>query len=139
LGDEDPVSAWWSITFADWYGGEGRTVQIVSATAPWYSTGLPAVPLRWVLIHNPRGVFRTQNVLCTDLRSGVGRFLVREAFADGVNFQVVRRHLGFGTQRPWSDLAFLWTAPALSDLFSLVTLFAHRQNVRTTTVRKAAW
>jgi hypothetical protein len=42
-------------------------VEIVSETALWYSTGLPAVPLRWVLIRDPRGVFRTQAVLCTDL------------------------------------------------------------------------
>jgi hypothetical protein len=28
-------------------------VEVVSNTALWYSTGLPAVPLRWVLIRDP--------------------------------------------------------------------------------------
>src|SRR5215207_5987889 len=36
---EDPATAWTSITVADWYGGEERTVEVASATAIWYSTG----------------------------------------------------------------------------------------------------
>ena len=44
-----------------------------------------------------------------------------------VTFQEVRRHLGFETQRQWSDLAIRRTTPALLGLFSLVTLFAHRR------------
>ena len=36
------------------------------------------------------------------------------------------RHLGFETQRQWSELAIRRTTPALLGLFSLVTLFAHR-------------
>jgi hypothetical protein len=39
----------------------------------------------------------------------------------------MRRHLGFETQRQWSDIAIQRTTPALLGLFSLVTLFAHRQ------------
>jgi hypothetical protein len=35
---------------ARWYGAEGRSVEVVSNSALWYSTGLPAVALRWVLI-----------------------------------------------------------------------------------------
>jgi hypothetical protein len=34
-------------TVANWYGSEQRTVEIASQTAVWYSTGLPAVPVRW--------------------------------------------------------------------------------------------
>jgi hypothetical protein len=46
-----------------------------------------------------------------------------------VTFQEVRRHLGFETQRQWRTevLAIRRTTPALLGLFSLVTLFAHRQ------------
>src|SRR4051794_15534593 len=55
-------------------------------------------------------------------------------------FQEVRRHLGFETQRQWSDLAIRRTTPALLGLFSLVTLFAHRQMTQATgCVRQAAW
>ena len=51
----------------NWYGNSKRTIEIVSGTALWYSTGLPAVPLRWVLIRDPQGEFETQALLCTDL------------------------------------------------------------------------
>ncbi|MBA3702906.1 MAG: hypothetical protein M3Q62_14680 [Actinomycetota bacterium] len=47
--------------------GSGKPVEIASATAVWYSTGLFAVPIRWVLVHDPRVEFKTQTLLCTDL------------------------------------------------------------------------
>jgi hypothetical protein len=57
-----------------------------------------------------------------------------------VTFQEVRRHLGFETQRQWSDSAIRRTTPALLGLFSLVTLFAHRQMRQAADVfRQAAW
>jgi hypothetical protein len=39
-------------------------VEIASETAVWYGTGLFAVPLRWVLVRDPRGEFKTQALLC---------------------------------------------------------------------------
>src|SRR5215216_5955353 len=63
---EDRRTDWTPIVVADWYGREKRTVEVVSATALWYSSGLPAVPLRWVLIQDPEGEFDTQALLCTD-------------------------------------------------------------------------
>ena len=58
-----------------------------------------------------------------------------------VTFQEVRKHLGFETQRQWSDLAIWRTTPALLGLFSLVTLFADRQMRRAAGAlrRQAAW
>src|SRR5262249_48196948 len=43
---------------------------ILTACSRWSSTGIPPVPIRWVLIRaprDPRGTFRTQALLCTDL------------------------------------------------------------------------
>ncbi len=57
-----------------------------------------------------------------------------------VTFQEVRRHLGFETQRQWSDLAIRRTTPALLGLFSVITLFAHRQMRQAVGIfRRAAW
>lgn len=57
-----------------------------------------------------------------------------------VTFQEARRHLGFETQRQWSERAIRRTTPALLGLFSLVTLFAHRQMRQAAGVlRQAAW
>ena len=52
----------------------------------------------------------------------------------------MRRHLGFETQRQWSELAIRRTTPALLGLFSLLTLLAHRQMTQTAgAFRRAAW
>jgi hypothetical protein len=130
------------ITVAHWYGSKKRTVEVVSGTAVWHSTGLPAVPLRWVLIRDPKEEFTTQALLCTDLCAQPGQIIswfVRRWQMEAT-FQEVRQRLGFETQRHWSERAIRRTAPALLGLFSLVTLFAHRQTARSTaTARQAAW
>jgi hypothetical protein len=73
---EDPFTVWKTITLTNCYGKEERTLETVSDTAVWHSsTGLPAVPLGWVLIRDPRGEFRTQALLCTDLRADPERII----------------------------------------------------------------
>jgi len=42
-------------------------IALASETAVWYHTGLPPVPIRWVLIRDPQERFATQALLCTDL------------------------------------------------------------------------
>jgi hypothetical protein len=140
---EDPSTQWRSVVVAEWYGAEERTVEVISNTALWYSTGLPAVPLRWVLIRDPREEFRPQALLCTDLDAEPERIIswfVRRWQMEAT-FQEVRQRLGFETQRHWSEKAIRRTAPALLGLFSLVTLFAHRQMAQegSRTIRRAAW
>ena len=139
---QDPKTVWKVTKIANWYGSGERTVELASETAVWYSTGLFAVPVRWVLIREPRGVFKTQALLCTDLEADpkkiVSWFVMRWQLE--VTFQEMRRHLGFETQRQWSDLAIGRTTPALLGLFSVITLFAHRQMGEAVGVfRRAAW
>jgi hypothetical protein len=139
---EDPATAWTSITLCDWYGGKERTVEVASATAVWYSTGLPPVPLRWVLIRDPEEEFETQALLCTDLHTDperiIGWFVRRWRME--ATFQEVRQRLGFETQRQWSELAIRRTAPALLGLFSLVTLLAHQHMTNgADSARQTAW
>jgi len=135
-------TVWKLATIANWYGERERTVEVASETAVWYSTGLPAVPLRWVLVRDPRGEFKTQALLCTDLDAKpelIISWFVRRWQME-VTFQEVRRHLGFETQRQWSEPAVRRTTPALLGLFSLVTLFAHdRMTQAAGDFRQAAW
>ena len=139
---EDPATMWEPITVASWYGAEERTVEVASSTALWYSTGLPAVPLRWVLIRDPQEEFATQALLCTELCTSPERIItwfVRRWQMEAA-FQEVRQRLGFETQRHWSEMAVLRTAPALLGLFSLVTLLAHRRIAKGAgAVRRTAW
>jgi hypothetical protein len=139
---QDPTTEWAPITLNDWYGNSKRTIEIVSGTALWYSTGVPAVPLRWVLIRDPQEEFETQALLCTDLAAEPEQIIswfVRRWQME-TTFQEVRQRLGFETQRQWSEKALRRTAPVLLGLFSLVTLLAHQHIAEgAQIVRKAAW
>jgi hypothetical protein len=112
---EDPSTVWAPATVEDWYGSGERTVEVASATAVWYSTGLPAVSIRWVLVRDPKGEFATQALVCTDLSAGpeeiVRWFVLRWQME--TTFQEARRHLGMETQRQCSELAIRRTTPAL--------------------------
>lgn len=139
---EDPSTTWEFTTIANWYGESERMVEISSETAVWYSTGLFAVPVRWVLVRDPQGQFKTQALLCTDLgadpQKTLSWFVMRWQME--ASFQEVRRHLGFESQRQWSDLAIRRTTPALLGLFSFVTLFAHHRMIQAAgALRRAAW
>jgi hypothetical protein len=130
---QDPRTVWKPIKIANCYGSGERTIEIASAKAVWYSTGLFAVPVRWVLIRDPRAEFKTQALLCGDLGAAPQKilswFVMRWQLE--VTFQQMRRHLGFETQRQCSELAIRRTTPALLGFwFSLVTVFAHRRMVQ---------
>jgi len=138
----NPKTAWMPTTVNNWYGGTQRVVEIVSDTAVWYSTGLPVVPLRWVLIRDPHEEFETQALLCTDLDADPERIIswfVRRWQMEAT-FQEVRQRLGFETQRHWSEWAIQRTAPALLGVFSVVTLLAHQYIAKGEgVIRTAAW
>jgi len=138
---EDPQTRW-EMMIPDWYGQRDRKVEIVSNTAVWYHSGKPAVPIRWVLIRDPLGSFKTQAVLCTDLEVNPIQILLWFIcrWRVEVTFHEVRDHLGMETQRQWSDKAIARTTPALLGLFSLVTLLAHQSaRHKILPIRQAAW
>jgi len=123
----DPQTAWEAVTVR-WYGGVMRQVELASGTAVWYHSGLPVVPIRWVLIRDPLGKFEPQALLSTDQGAAAQQivewFVLR--WQVEVTFEEARAHLGVETQRQWSDLAIVRTTPALLGLFSLIALFAHQ-------------
>ncbi len=115
---------------------------MVSDTAVWFHSGQPPLPIRWVLIRDPKGKFKTQALLCTNLTIEplqiIKWFVLRWQLE--VTLHETREHLGMETQRQWSDLAILRTTPALLALFSLVTLLAHQHaRHRKLPIRQAAW
>src|SRR3954463_11524890 len=56
----DKATLWRPVTVAGWYGSGERTVEIASATAVWQHSGLPVVPIRWVLVRDPESRFAPQ-------------------------------------------------------------------------------
>lgn len=133
---------WESVRVDNWYGQGSTQVEIASNTAVWYHSGMPAVPIRWVLIRDPNGKFETKALLCTDQSADPTQILnwfVRRWQVE-VTFQEVRTHLGVETQRQWSDKAIARTTPILMGLFSWVTLLANQSQVDGKfPIRQAAW
>lgn len=133
---------WKTVQIADWYGDGPRTVEIRSATAVWYHSGKPVVPIRWVLIRDPEGTFRPQALLSTKVDAEpeqiVRWFIAR--WPVEVTFEEARAHVGIETQRQWNDKAIGRTTPALFGLYSLVTLMAEKLiGSEAISVRTAAW
>ncbi len=140
----DTAAPWTQLTIPRWYGERERPIEVLSRTALWYSTGFPPVPIRWVLIRDPRGHFATQALLCTDVEADphqvIRWFILRWQLE--VTFHEVRAHLGVETQRQWADQAVRRTTPALMGLCSVVTLLAHQSLGSTSpagALRQAAW
>jgi hypothetical protein len=63
----NPATPWVTATVCGWYGVRERVVHLVSATAVWYHSGMPALPIRWVLVRDPQEEFEPQALLCTNL------------------------------------------------------------------------
>jgi hypothetical protein len=100
---------------AGWDGGTERIVEVTSATGVWYHTGLPPVPVRWVLVRDPLEEFTAQALLSTNLESDPVRMLewFDRRWQVEVTFEEARAHLGMETQRQWSDTAIARTTPAV--------------------------
>jgi len=135
-------TVWETVKVDNWYGQGPTQVEITSDTAVWYHNGMPAVPIRWVLIRDPKGRFETKALLCTNQSADpiqILKWFVRRWQVE-VTFQEVRTHLGVETQRQWSDKAIARTTPILLGLFSWVTLLANQSQVDSRLpVRQAAW
>jgi DDE superfamily endonuclease len=138
---DHPNTTWTHLTLP-WYGQGQRPIDVFSTTAVWFHFGLPAVPLRYVLIRDGLGKFDPQALLSTDLSltpQQILAFFMRRWQMEPT-FRHVREHLGVETQRQWSDKAIARTTPALFGLFSLITLLADSLIVRHgCSIRSTAW
>jgi hypothetical protein len=133
---------WQPVTVRGWYGEPERVVEVVTGSCVWYHAGKPVVPIRWVLIRDPKEKFETQALLSTKLEATPQQIL--EWFARRwqmeVTFEEARAHLGVETQRQWSEKAIARTTPCLLGLYSLTTLLAARLlDTRSLPVRREAW
>jgi hypothetical protein len=134
----------WQRVWIHWYGRGLTQVELATGTAVWYHSGLCPVPIRWVLVRDPRAEFETRALLCTDAGKAAKEIveLYTRRWQVEVTFEEVRAHLGVETQRQWNARAIARTTPALLGLFSIVTLLAHQLYQRfpeALRARPAAW
>jgi hypothetical protein len=117
-------------------------VEVTSATGVWSHSGMPPLPIRWVLVRDPQGKFEPQAWRCPEL--AVDPVQILEWFVLRwrleVTWQEARAHLGMATQRQGNERAIARTTPALLGLFSIVTLWAGRlAQEHLLPVRQAVW
>lgn len=139
---DNPKTKWKQLKIERWYGEENREIEIVSGKCVWYHVGKEAVPIRWVIIRDPRRKFETQALLCTD-RKATPRKIVEwfiKRWQVEVTFEESRRHLGIETNRQWSDKAINRTTPCLFGLFSLIAMMAQElERAGKLQIRSAVW
>jgi phosphatidate phosphatase APP1 len=52
---DNPKTRWTTTSVSHWYNAQQRALLTATGTAVWYHSGLPPVPIRWVLVRDPSG------------------------------------------------------------------------------------
>ncbi|MBV8737671.1 MAG: hypothetical protein JO007_10505 [Alphaproteobacteria bacterium] len=143
----DPVTVWPPVSITGWYGTPKRRLAIGSQTAVGFHRGLPPVPLRWVLLRDPRGnstrrrcgasIPAARPCRSSAGLSSAGPLRSLPSLSKG---REARDHLGLETQRPWSDRAIARTTSCRRGLVSLTARLGCRLSTHTKrAVAAAAW
>jgi hypothetical protein len=88
----------WQALSLVWYDHRAHQVYMASGTAVWYHTGLPPVPIGWVLIDDVTATPEAQALLCTDLTLSPQQILAftRAPLANGTYFSACAHSPGCG-------------------------------------------
>jgi len=124
-------------TTVDWYGDGRQRIEYVTGTGQWYKAAEGLVPVRWVFVHpcgrdgdgDDGGTRADRYLYSTDPRLSPARIvgLYTARWAVEVTFQEAKQRLGLGRERSWCEASVCRTAPCLLGLFSVVSLWYHRQ------------
>ena len=136
----DPPTVWQTVILP-WYEGAQKRVEIVSGVSLWYTPGQAPVPLRWVLVRCPDQTMEPAAFFCSDPQVSAEQIL---AWMGGhwnieVTLEEVRAHLGWETQRHWSQRAIERTTPCLLGWFSVVVLMARVLHPHHLPLPQATW
>jgi hypothetical protein len=138
---DDPKTRWRKIT-VPWYGNIPKVLEYVSGISLWAKRGEIPVPIRWVMVRcrddksfKPEVFFSSASNVSVQqiLRWVIARWNIE------VTFEELRAHLGFETQRQWSERAIERTTPCLFGIFSVVVVMAKVLYPTTLPVRATAW
>ena len=140
--DDDSSTSWTKLVIPQWYNHGSVEMLVATGTAIWYHSGMTPLPIRWVLIKDPKGIIKSTALLSTKLDLSpdkiINAFIKR--WTVEVTFEEVRAHLGVESQRQWSDLAIIRSTPILMALFSIITLWADELNKHNLiSIKTCAW
>ena len=136
----DPATVWENAKIP-WYGGYQKEIEFASGVCLWYHRGTDPVPVRWVLVRAPDQSIKPAAFFCSCV--DVAPLFILKWFVARwnieVTFEEMRAHLGFETQRQWSDRAIERTTPCLFGIFSLVVVMAKVLHPQGLPIRQAEW
>jgi hypothetical protein len=132
----------WRKVAVTWYAGTQKTLEILTGISLLYKAGNGTQPVRWVLVRDPEGRHSPMPLFSTDLnmlpQTIIETFVRR--FSIETTFEEAHAHLGFETQRQWSDKAIARSTPLIMGMFSFICLAALKlREGMALTVRSAAW
>lgn len=132
----------WKRVVAKWYGNKTKTVEYTAGKSLWYAYGLKPVEVHWVLIRDPERQYKPIVLISTDLTHSpiwiIESFVKRWRLE--TTFEEVRRHLGYETQRHWSDSSVDRITPCIFASFSIICLCGSQLNEQTKLYPQAtAW
>jgi len=138
---KDHLTLWQSVTL-HWYDGTARQLEVSSGTGGWYRIGQAVLPIRWVIVRDPKGKLETRAYFSTRQKDEpeeiVKEYILRWTIE--TTFEESRAHLGVETQRQWSDRAIDRSMPCLLGLYTLVIVLAQALHPSgNIAVRKSAW
>lgn len=118
----------WYRLLAPWYSDQTKPLDVLTGTCLWYHNTVGGVPIRWILIKDPKGEEKPIAILITDLN-----ICVKEAIALYVGrwpiettFQEINEHLGLESIHTWSDTSINRTAPTIIASYSLICLIVEK-------------
>lgn len=133
----------WDEIEVKWYGGKTKKLYVQSGKCLWYYIGFSPVAIHWVLIKDSEkneaiALFSTnlEHSVKTIIEAYVSRWSIE------LTFEEVRRHLGFETQRQWSDKAIDRTTPIILASYSIITVMAFelaKERCEKIALRSTAW
>ncbi len=136
----DPATVWERVKIP-WYGGYEKEIEFTSGVCLWYHRGEDPVQIGWVLVRTPDHSLKPAAFFCSD--PSLAPLIILKWFVYRwnieVTFEEMRAHLGFETQRQWSDRAIERTTPCLFGTFSLVVILAKVLYPQELPVRQAEW
>ena len=138
-----PDTVWQTIT-VPWYQGNTKMLHYITGTSLWYRRGEDPVPIRWVLVRSlpdDEAPVKPAAFFCSDTYVTPEQIIIWfiSRWNIEVTFEELRAHLGFETQRQWSDRAIERSTPCLFGVFSVVVLMAKVLHPHELPIRQALW
>jgi hypothetical protein len=135
----DPQTGWRRLALVLY--SQEHQLEFVTGVCLWHTPGQDPVPIRWVLVRSPEDSFKPMAFFCSEPQTTPEQIILWASLRWNieVTFEELRAHLGFETQRQWSDRAIERTTPCLFGLFSLVTLMAKTLYPQNLPIRQSCW